>query len=152
MINCIYILWNKRGIMKLDKSKQVIITIVVLCLILTVRLRSVEVNVQAFNDNTQTTENETNLPETIIPEATVSEVTPENRSVYSAGLDCTFTLDAFNQLDVETLITFKGIGIVTAEAIINDRKLNGPLEHFDDLKRIKGIGDKKLENILCDLP
>lgn len=147
MINCIYILWNKRGIMKLDKSKQVIITIVVLCLILTLRLRTVEVNVQAYNDNTQTTENET-----ILPEATVREVTPENRSVYSAGLDCTFTLEAFNQLDVETLITFKGIGIVTAEAIINDRKLNGPLEHFDDLKRIKGIGDKKLENILYELP
>lgn len=143
--------------MKLSKYKQVIITFMVLSLILTLRLKRVEVKVQAFNDNTQITENVSKLsdaivPETTDPQLTISEGTLENRSVYSAGLDRTFTIEAFNQLDVETLVSFKGIGLITAEAIINDRKLNGPLENFDDLKRIKGIGDKKLENILYELP
>ncbi len=39
----------------------------------------------------------------------------------------------------------EGIGEVTAQKIIDDRKANGPFRSVKDLLRVKGIGSKKLE-------
>lgn len=39
------------------------------------------------------------------------------------------------------------VGSVTAQRIIDYRRKNGPLTCFDDLKNIKGIGDKKIDAI-----
>ena len=39
----------------------------------------------------------------------------------------------------------EGIGEVTAQKIIDDRKANGPFRSVKDLLRVKGIGPKKLE-------
>ena len=71
---------------------------------------------------------------------------------YSAELDKTFTLDAFNKLSKEELMTFSGIGEVTAQAILDYRKENGPFSDFDDLMLVKGIGEKKLQKIMTILP
>ncbi len=71
---------------------------------------------------------------------------------YSAELDKTFSLDAFNELSKEELMTFNGIGEVTAQAILDYRRDNGPFGHFDDLMLVKGIGEKKLKKIMMILP
>jgi competence protein ComEA len=34
---------------------------------------------------------------------------------------------------------------VTADKIVQDRQLNGPFSSIDDLSRISGIGEKKVE-------
>lgn len=41
----------------------------------------------------------------------------------------------------------EGIGEVTAQKIIDDRKANGPFRSVKDLQRVKGIGPKTLEKM-----
>ncbi|MBE0449829.1 MAG: helix-hairpin-helix domain-containing protein [Clostridia bacterium] len=59
-----------------------------------------------------------------------------------------YSLDEFNQLSVEQLKHFKGIGDVTASSIIEYIRENRELSSFYELIEIKGIGEKKLEGIL----
>ena len=44
-----------------------------------------------------------------------------------------------------------GIGLKTAEKIIQYRKKNGAFKQVEDLLLIKGIGDKKLSKIRSDV-
>ncbi len=50
-----------------------------------------------------------------------------------------------NTATVEQLMTLKGIGEVTARAIVDYREQNGPFRAVDDLLQVRGIGEKKLE-------
>ena len=52
-----------------------------------------------------------------------------------------------NTASSEELQTLSGIGEKTAQKIIEDREANGAFESVDDLTRVSGIGDKKLEAI-----
>jgi competence protein ComEA len=52
-----------------------------------------------------------------------------------------------NTADVEELATIPGIGPKTAEAIVAYRNDNGQFKKVDDLIDVKGIGEKKLEQI-----
>ncbi len=59
-----------------------------------------------------------------------------------------YDIAAFSQLDRATLTAFKGIGEVTADRIISHIEENGPFKSFEELMGVKGIGEKKLEQIL----
>jgi competence protein ComEA len=50
-----------------------------------------------------------------------------------------------NTADAALLETLPGVGPVTAAEIIADREANGPFASVDDLLRVSGIGDKRLE-------
>ncbi len=39
------------------------------------------------------------------------------------------------------------MGEATARKIVADREANGPFRTVEDLKRVSGIGDKKLANL-----
>jgi competence protein ComEA len=52
-----------------------------------------------------------------------------------------------NTADAEQLATLPGIGTVKAEAIVKYRKNNGKFKNINDLKEVKGIGDKMIEKI-----
>ena len=51
----------------------------------------------------------------------------------------------------EELMSLKGIGEKTADAIIEYRNTKGLFTSIEDLKSVKGIGDKKLEKIREDI-
>lgn len=53
-----------------------------------------------------------------------------------------------NSATKQELIQLPGIGEKTAEAIIQFREKNGKFRKLQDLKKVKGIGDKKFENII----
>lgn len=55
-----------------------------------------------------------------------------------------------NTANVEQLQSLPNIGAVKAEAIVKERKANGPFESVEDLTRVKGIGDKTVEKIGSD--
>ena len=50
-----------------------------------------------------------------------------------------------NTAKVEELVTLRGISKVRAEAIIRYREANGPYKSLEDLKNVRGIGDKIIE-------
>ncbi len=55
--------------------------------------------------------------------------------------------DLSNTGNAEELSVLPGIGPSTAEAILQEREGNGPFQYPEDLISVKGIGEKKMEQI-----
>lgn len=90
------------------------------------------------------------IKETVESQKEIERPKEDKREVYDPVSKQYYTLEAFNSLDKKTLMHFKGIGEKTAEAILNYRKETGPFMQFDELLKIKGIGEKKLASILLN--
>ena len=57
-----------------------------------------------------------------------------------------------NTADAKTLAAeLRGVGDTTATAIVAYRTANGPFKTVDDLRKVKGIGDKILEQNRANL-
>ena len=52
-----------------------------------------------------------------------------------------------NTADVKSLETLPGVGASKAQAIVDYRAAHGNFKSVDDLKNVKGIGDKIIEQI-----
>ena len=50
-----------------------------------------------------------------------------------------------NRTSLEELVLVPGIGEKTADRIVEDRRLNGTFRKLDELTRVKGIKEKRLE-------
>lgn len=65
----------------------------------------------------------------------------------STALNATSNKINLNKASADQLTALPGIGESTAQKIVNDRTTNGPFLKIDDLTRVSGIGEKKLEAI-----
>lgn len=52
-----------------------------------------------------------------------------------------------NTATIDELDTLSGVGPATAQAIVEDRDVNGPFATIEDLMRVSGIGEKKFEKL-----
>ena len=59
----------------------------------------------------------------------------------------TGSLVNINTATIEQLDTLPGVGEATANKILNYREENGGFKNIEDLKNVKGIGEKKFEDI-----
>ncbi|MFA6313181.1 MAG: helix-hairpin-helix domain-containing protein [Sterolibacterium sp.] len=59
-----------------------------------------------------------------------------------AAVQFAFAAVNINTATEAELEKLQGIGPAKAKAIVEDRKKNGPFKTAEDLKRVKGIGDK----------
>lgn len=64
-----------------------------------------------------------------------------------AGNEVSNGLVNVNMAGVEELQALPGIGPALAEAIVEEREANGPFGAVEDLLRVGGIGEKKLEKL-----
>ncbi len=60
------------------------------------------------------------------------------------------SLKELNKADKSELIQIKGIGEAKADAIIKERK-NGKFKSFEDVTRVKGVGEAIANNIKHDV-
>ncbi|MGI6359795.1 MAG: MAG0490 family ComEA-like DNA-binding protein [Acholeplasmatales bacterium] len=70
-----------------------------------------------------------------------------NNKTYFIPLNYEIEKININTADIETLMQIKGIGSVTAKAIVDYRKINGPFKEVEDIKNVSGIGNQTYEKI-----
>jgi competence protein ComEA len=68
-----------------------------------------------------------------------------------AGIHSAFGAVNLNTATVSELDSVKGIGPSKAQAIVDYRTKNGPFKSLDDLKNIKGFGDKSIARMKDEL-
>lgn len=71
--------------------------------------------------------------------------------ISAAGASAEQTTIDLNTASVAQLNELSGIGNAKAQAIVEYRDKNGPFESVDDLRNVKGIGDKLLAQLRSQL-
>ena len=70
---------------------------------------------------------------------------------YLAGLGFALAAVNINTASVAELDAVKGIGETKAKAIVDYRSKNGPFKSIDDLKNVKGFGEKSIAKLKGEL-
>ena len=68
-----------------------------------------------------------------------------------AGINLAFAAVNINTATPGELDGVKGIGPSKAQAIVDYRSKNGPFKRLDDLKNVKGFGEKSITKLKSEL-
>ena len=68
-----------------------------------------------------------------------------------AGINLAFAAVNINTATPAELDGVKGIGPSKAQAIVDYRSKNGPFKSLDDLKNVKGFGEKSITKLKSEL-
>ncbi len=68
-----------------------------------------------------------------------------------AGINIAFAAVNINTATPGELDGVKGIGPSKAQAIVDYRSKNGPFKSLDDLKNVKGFGEKSIAKLKSEL-
>lgn len=71
--------------------------------------------------------------------------------MFFAGISFAFAAVNINTATVDELDAVKGIGPGKAKAIVEYRSKNGPFKSVDDLKGVKGFGEKSVAKLRGEL-
>ncbi len=71
--------------------------------------------------------------------------------VLLASINLAFAAVNLNTASVDELDAVKGIGPSKAKAIVDYRTKNGPFKSVDDLKGVKGFGEKSVAKLRSEL-
>lgn len=72
-------------------------------------------------------------------------------TLFLAGIGLAMAAVNINTASLEELNAVKGIGPSKAKAIVEHREKNGPFKSLDDLKAVKGFGDKSVDKLRGEL-
>jgi len=72
-------------------------------------------------------------------------------ALFFAFISVSFAAVNLNTATMEQLEAIKGIGPSKAQAIIDYRQKNGGFKTVDDLKNVKGFGDKSVDKFRSEL-
>lgn len=72
-------------------------------------------------------------------------------ALFVAGIGIACAAVNINTASVDELDAVKGIGPGKAKAIVDYRSKNGPFKSLDDLKEVKGFGDKSVVKLRSEL-
>ena len=72
-------------------------------------------------------------------------------ALFFAGANFAFAAVNLNTATQAELETLKGVGHKKAQSIIEYREQNGAFQSVDDLKKVKGFGEKSVESLKNDL-
>lgn len=72
-------------------------------------------------------------------------------TLFLAGIGLAIAAVNINTASLEELNAVKGIGPSKAKAIVEYREKNGPFKSLDDLKEVKGFGDKSVDKLRGEL-
>lgn len=71
--------------------------------------------------------------------------------LFLTGIGMALAAVNINTATVDELNAVKGIGPAKAKAIVEYRDKNGPYKSLDDLKGVKGFGDKSVDKLRDEL-
>lgn len=77
----------------------------------------------------------------------IADTTINIPSIYSFDEPVSIPAVNINTADVDTLMLIPGIGEVTAQRIVDYRKINGSFEDTSEITKVEGIGNKKFKEI-----
>lgn len=71
--------------------------------------------------------------------------------LFLSGIGLALAAVNINTASIDELNAVKGIGPSKAKAIVEYRDKNGPFKSLDELKEVKGFGDKSVDKLRGEL-